>query len=334
MTQFDTRQSGGRGLRYRAIAAAIGGAMLIGGGAFAAVGGPQAIKQWFVTVKLVGEDGVEWEGVLEPIDDDGMATLDFATADGQVGGIQVRRIAAGELGVDGELADEELTMVQITLDKGDQQLITPTLLARDGQTATMTLDEIDGPMFSISIATASADPFDRNRAVTVKLQGADDASGLAEQLALAMAAAKGNRGTTSAIPTEAIAAAVDVSDPVETWIDANGQSAALYVIADPQGADGPEGWFAFVVRGDEDGERSFDLVGSMLGVDTAATFLANVRWVDGNGDVSEVATLSFSGDDGRLIELKVDTSDRPLVEIEEAAKPERVQLRKVRSSDR
>lgn len=375
-------------VRYRTIAAVVGAAVLIGGGAFAAAGGPEAVKKWFVTLRLVGADGGEYHAVLEPTaGDDGAATMQFQTPDGRTADVQVRRVDPTELGIDPTAAGGPMTMVQVSMDGAGSAAGTgPTILTRAGEAGSMVIGEPGGTATTIEVTASGGDA--RHATIDVSEQGGQPATGGAAAMTVATVTATASNdghdggatvevktldaegrvvtdganghvvrvergamnpdGTTTftatVVPadgaaadvrvphsTEAIAAAVDAADPLEEWVDGNGRSAALYALADPLGADGPKGWFVYVVRTDGDGGRTFDLAGSVRGVDAAVMPLDDLQWDEG-----DVATLSFLGDDGRRIEIKVDASDEAAAKRANAlqkamsgsdpAKPVRVRL--------
>lgn len=72
--------------------AAMLGIILIGGVGFAAAGGVETVKKWFVTVELIGPDGEVFTGILEPISEDGTtATMDLQLEDGTAATLVIER---------------------------------------------------------------------------------------------------------------------------------------------------------------------------------------------------------------------------------------------------
>lgn len=117
MQKFDTnRASGGLGRRGTLLAALA--ILTVGSAGFAAAGGAQVVRSWFVTVEVNGVRQVDFvEAAIQIEDnDDGTVTL---TVDGEA------------LGVEGGEAGEEQT---ITIIAGEEQEASIVITDDDGNT--------------------------------------------------------------------------------------------------------------------------------------------------------------------------------------------------------
>lgn len=119
MREFHTHKPSARISRHRMLIATLA-VLLVGGAAFAAVGGADGVKRFFVNVRIVmiGSDGTVHDTVveLEKIDgEEGTATATLDLGDGEQATLEIQEVNVSQLGgvdIDG---GEEAAMVTISL---------------------------------------------------------------------------------------------------------------------------------------------------------------------------------------------------------------------------
>lgn len=229
MRSFDNNSTSSRLAKYRTLLIASAVTML-GGAGFAAAGGADVVKSWFVTVELTGEDGQVFIAVLEPVEGkDGTATMDLDLGNGQQASVGIWRLTG--LTVDDPLSElgEDATMINVTLNgeasaEGDGLARTITLIQADGAgPASMIIDRLAPG--SERIAAGGADAETR----TVKLSfSATPGSGETEasvDLAGAM-----RSFTARARADRTIVAQISEPDEVFDWTDDNDVARELSIV--------------------------------------------------------------------------------------------------------
>jgi len=117
MREFHTNRPSTGIRKHRTLVATLA-VLLVSGAAFAAAGGVEAVKTWFVKVKIIGPDGTVYDSTLAPVEVQGdTATMTLGTAEGEQATVTIERVNAGDLVGDQEIAPgEEMTMLSVSLE--------------------------------------------------------------------------------------------------------------------------------------------------------------------------------------------------------------------------
>lgn len=121
MRESETNTSSLRITRYRTLIAALA-FILVGGAAFAAVGGVEAVKKVFVnvTIRLMGPDGESYEYVqLQPFEiEDGTASTTLEIGDGQMATMVLEKTGGSDSAESADIVEGEFTTAMATITIG------------------------------------------------------------------------------------------------------------------------------------------------------------------------------------------------------------------------
>lgn len=119
MREFHTHKPSSRISRHRTLIATLA-VLLVGGAAFAAAGGADVVKKFFLDIRIIvrGPDGTVFDGVveLEPVEgEEGTAAATLDLGDGGQTTIEIQEVSASEL-AGADIPDgEEMTMMTVSL---------------------------------------------------------------------------------------------------------------------------------------------------------------------------------------------------------------------------
>lgn len=253
MQTFDRKQHPSGFSRHRTwiVAAAV---VFAGGVGFAATGGAEMVRNWLVTVRLVGPDGQVVDGVLEPVEsENGVATLTLENPDGGQTTLEVQQLDRDPSDLDVTLnmdrADDGRESTTVNLEKvngsGPTSVdIDVRATAQAGQAADrhIKIKTSGGPddlaLMNDAAMTVNGNAGDDGRRV-IELQGADGAKTMLDLL----------RSPEGGFDLEHLQSLVDsgvASDvsvdehgtAVITMIDENGAERIIEIASEEDGTDG------------------------------------------------------------------------------------------------
>ncbi len=254
-------------------------AILAGGGAFAAVGGTESIRQFFVTLRTVGPDGEEvvQDLIVEKISEtDEPSVLNLDLGDGKTATMQIDHINLNNENAVQEAATATLYQIQLGVEDNAS----------------------NNTFFTNEVATVE----DMNTTIEIKM-GDDDVESTTTL---------GNPrpGTTMQrignFPKHVDTFELDVADIIHSWVDGDGVAYDL-VLYGVSADDGNGDAYLFKAYEGDDGQRVFESIGQLSGVDPKLLVVTNVQM-----DKSAI-TLEFDND-GMTMKMIVNTGrdDLPL----------------------
>lgn len=270
MREFHTQKSRSGLGRYRTLVTALA-VLLLGGAGFAAAGGVQAVKKWFITVELIGPDGAIYEGVvLEPVeaDENGMATTTVDLGDGRQATLVLQKVNVGADTADGSVQDGEMTSITVSLTGNDAS----------GEKA--------GVLNTERIAARGA----------VLLQELGSIDEVDPALILDRGVRKAFAARNSAPLRE-----IDPAEWIEEWVDENGDVQELHIVREDNADVVARGFRVFKTVTGNDGEILYKQIG-FLGIDPDKAEISSVE-VDENG----LATVRVLASNGAEAVMELDT---------------------------
>ena len=296
MAQFNTPRAVTGGRHYRSLIVTLA-ALLIGGAGFAAAGGPEMVKKWFVTVRLVGPNGETFDGMLEPIStDENAAEMTIETDDGTETTISVRKLNVEPTREGGDL-DAPATMVRLMRQNsgGDETTTDAQILVPEGETGSIIIGSVPDE------TKAGSGESDGGEFVELALtvDGHETEAGEVVQVNVDMGGPDSAHLQSRAL--RGVADALAELEPIETWYDEEGILRELFLLPFGKSGDEQAGFNVLMRRGGAGEEASIGVVGTMTGVDPVTTQLVDVEWT-----LAGEATLQFETAEGKAIGLTVD----------------------------
>ncbi len=251
-------------------------AVLASGGAFAAVGGTEGVKQIFVTLRMIGPDGeVQQELIIEKIGvTDEPTVLDLDLGDGQTATMKINSINVDEEGnvLDGAVADTLQAMLTVDNSLSNEQFITAELSTIGGGDTTIEILVGDEDAeFGQDISTQNLTLTGMEGEKVDAVFGSFSAS--TTSLASAMDAAMRRLGN---FPNDVEKFDLAAADIIHSWVDDDGVAFDLVMYGVPAD-DGDGSVYIFKAYEGDDGQRVYDSIGQMTGVDPALLEVSEVQ---------------------------------------------------------
>ncbi len=270
--------------------------ILAGGGAFAAVGGTDSVRQLFITLKIIGPNGQEVHDLvvekIDPTGDPSVVNLDLG--EGRTATMQIEHMVTDG----GDVVEGAQVQVQLGIDDNinNRAFVTNDVVGTEGMNATIEIqmsDDGEGAGTALSTQSLTISGMEGMQVVTTMTDGENtDAITRAFELGAAMR-------RIGHFPKHVGTFDLDEAEIIHSWVDEDGAAFDLImygIMAD----DGNGDVYLFKTYEGDDGQRIYDSIGQMTGVDPEVLEVTDVR-MEGSA-----ITLAFDND-GQSITMIVNT---------------------------